>query len=327
MSQSSYPSDLIVTERHHHAANLFWPIVLIGAGVILLMANNGMVSQDPLAVLVQFWPVLFIVWGVEIIFARSSWLGTLVSALLGLAVVAGAIAYLTQPGDAVRPAWLNWSWVPRSTELRTEHIVQPLSGVRTARVELNLPAGQGTLKPATDSSNLIEGDVTHLGSLANDVTRSGDAATVRLTSRATDIGFFTPFASSDQRWDIRLNSQVSYDLSVNVGSGSQEFDLRDFDLKSVALDQGSGRTTFRLPERGQYHFKLHIGSGSVNVTLPKGLPVRVNYEMGSGSLSVNDSWYARGANHNGTYATEGFSQAGPHVIFDVNMGSGSIAIR
>jgi hypothetical protein len=33
-----------------------------------------------------------------------------VSFLLGLAVVGGAVWYLTQAGPAVTPLWWNWNW-------------------------------------------------------------------------------------------------------------------------------------------------------------------------------------------------------------------------
>ena len=76
------------------AVNVFFPIVLIGAGVLLLMANLGMVELNRFILLIPFWPVLLIVAGVQIFFARSGIIGTVVSAVLGLAVVAGAWLYL-----------------------------------------------------------------------------------------------------------------------------------------------------------------------------------------------------------------------------------------
>jgi uncharacterized membrane protein YphA (DoxX/SURF4 family) len=317
-------------ERPRRAVNLFWPIVLIGAGVILLMANAGIVTHDPLVMFLQYWPVLLIVGGIDLIFSRTRVVGTIVSAVLGVVVVLGAMAYLTAPGDVARPAWANfawnWNWFPRSTQLQTEHIAQPLAGVRAATVELNLPAGRGTLKPATNSSNLVEGDVSYLGTLVNDVRRSGDTASVRLANNFSGFSFLN-LGAATQRWDVQLNPGVSYDLRFNVGSGTHDLDAREFDLKSVVLEQGSGDTTLRLPESGQYRVKLDIGSGQVNVLVPRGLPFRVNYGIGSGALNITDARRVSGSNQNGTYESKGFSQGGPHAIFDVEMGSGNVTIR
>jgi hypothetical protein len=94
----------------HERVNLFFPIVLVGAGVILLMANLGMLTRDPFFFALQFWPVFLIAGGIQLLFGRTRTLGTVVSVLLGLAVVGSAIYFLTLPGEAVTPTWWNWTW-------------------------------------------------------------------------------------------------------------------------------------------------------------------------------------------------------------------------
>jgi hypothetical protein len=82
---------------HRERVSLFWPIVLIGAGIILLMDMQGMLVNQPLLLLANYWPVIFIVAGVELIFSKSGNVAKVVSALLGVLVVAGAIWLLTSP--------------------------------------------------------------------------------------------------------------------------------------------------------------------------------------------------------------------------------------
>lgn len=314
-------------ERPHHTPNLFFPILLIGAGVILLLTNLGMVTQNPVLLLVQFWPLLLIVAGIQLFFERTGVLSTVVSVVLGLAVVAAAVLYVTLPGERVAPTWFdwNWNWFPRSGELHTQSISKPLEGAHIATANINLPSGRGSIKPVNDTANLVEGDFTYLGTLTTNVTHSGDTANIVVDSTHPNNGL--EFLMGPQRWDVRLNPSVPLDLALDVGSGAHEFDLRGFQVKGITLDQGSGDTTFRLPEKGQYHFKIDLGSGSLNVVMPKGLPVRVTHDIGSGSLNVYDTYRANGWNQKGTYETDGFNQTGDYVIFDVGMGSGSVTIR
>lgn len=309
------------------SVDVFWPIVLIGAGVIFLMANLGLITQDPFGFLFQFWPLFLIVAGIQIIFARTGVIGTLVSAALALVVVVSAVLYLTLPGERYAPPWFNWNWnwFPRSTEMRSETVTKPFEDVRAASVDLNLPAGRGSIKPVTNPANLIEGDLTYLGVLTAKVTRSGDTANVLINSEYERSGL--DLGSGGQVWNVRLNPRAQLDLNLDVGSGAYEFDLREFDVKNITLDQGSGGTTFYLPEKGQYRFRIDAGSGSVNVILPKGLPVRVMYDIGSGSLNVKDTHRVSGSNQSGTYETDGFTQNGEYVIFDVELGSGIVTIR
>ncbi|MFN8595566.1 MAG: DUF5668 domain-containing protein [Anaerolineae bacterium] len=45
----------------------FWPIVLIGAGVIFLPNNLGVIQGNPWSVIWRLWPVLLIALGLEIL--------------------------------------------------------------------------------------------------------------------------------------------------------------------------------------------------------------------------------------------------------------------
>jgi hypothetical protein len=76
------------------------------------MVNMGMLTRDPILFIFQFWPVFLIAGGIQLLFVRTGTASTLVSVLLGLAVVGGALYYLTQPGPVVTPTWWKWSIGP-----------------------------------------------------------------------------------------------------------------------------------------------------------------------------------------------------------------------
>jgi hypothetical protein len=310
----------------HRAVSVFWPIVLIGVGVIWLMVNQGTILTNPIEGLIGFWPLLLIVAGVELLVSRTGWLGTLVSAALGIAVVAGAIFYLTAPNAIATPTWFNWNLTVRNTLVQTEDIAQPLENTRALKFEMNLPGGFGSIKPVTNPANLVEGSVAHLGALTNRIQRNGDTASVLLRTDTRDNQWFDFFLGT-QRWDVRLNPTVPLTLDLMVGSGIHSFDLRAFAVNGIALQQGSGAVTFQLPPNGQYHFKINMGSGIANVALPKGMATRVNYEIGSGWLNVNNVRRVRGNDARGVYESDGFTESGAYVIFDVDMGSGVVVIR
>jgi len=97
-----------VMQKPRERINLFFPIVLIGAGGILLMGNMGMLTRDPILFLLEFWPLFLIAAGIQLLFVRTGIVGTLVSVLLALAVVGVALWYLTQPGPPITPMWWDW---------------------------------------------------------------------------------------------------------------------------------------------------------------------------------------------------------------------------
>jgi len=50
--------------------SLFWPVVLIGAGVILLLRNLGVLQNFDLQTLLRLWPLILVVIGLDLIFGR-----------------------------------------------------------------------------------------------------------------------------------------------------------------------------------------------------------------------------------------------------------------
>ena len=49
---------------------LFWPLVLIGIGLVALLANYGVITGLSIASILALWPVLLILLGIDIAFAR-----------------------------------------------------------------------------------------------------------------------------------------------------------------------------------------------------------------------------------------------------------------
>jgi hypothetical protein len=313
-----------MNSSYRYARGVFWPIILIGAGIIFLLANTGVLTINPLVVLWKLWPVILIAIGLDILLGRMGGvLGKLVSALLGLVVVGAAIGLLFYA--QANPGIIASSPIFGSSTLITEHISQPLGNTKKANVTLGYPSGDGSLDGQAGSANLIEGDITHAGTLVNTMTTSGDTARVEVRNDTNGENFASLF--QPQRWEISLNPGVSYDLNLNQGSGSDTYDLSKLTLTSLSLNQGSGHSDITLPSTGQYTFQINMGSGSMNIDLPQGLNVQVNYQVGSGNLNVSNLEQTNKQGNNGVYQSANFSQSGPYVIINLQMGSGTINIR
>ena len=53
--------------QQQRGIRLFWPIILIGVGAILLLSNLGYIHGSPWTTIFQLWPVLLIAIWVEIL--------------------------------------------------------------------------------------------------------------------------------------------------------------------------------------------------------------------------------------------------------------------
>ena len=96
--------------------SIFWPLVMIAAGLLWLMIGMGIIPRANLWALTHTFPFLLIALGVGLIL-RSYW--RFAGMLVSLLVVAGAVMaviYAPQLGWDDAPTW-SWNmWVRRPSQ-------------------------------------------------------------------------------------------------------------------------------------------------------------------------------------------------------------------
>ena len=301
--------------------SLFWPILLIGIGLILLLNNAGMLQGSPWAVLWQFWPVLLIVIGVDILFGRSA-TGRILSAILALLVVAGAIALMAiSPTSA--PGFLDFLPGLRfGGELKATHIEYPVSDIQSADVKVGFSTGKNELYALSDSTSLIQADLSHYGELDVSYSESGGRANLEIgVESAFSVGIFQ---SSEEEWNVGLNPRVVYDLDLSLGVGESTVDLTRLEMSGGRLDVGVGRTEVRLPDSGRFTLVVSGGVGELRIIAPSDVALRAEVDTGVGSFNNNSRMRPVGDN---VYETEDFATADNAITLIVNVGVGSITIE
>src|ERR1700716_2240183 len=126
-----------------HYRSFFWPVVLILAGVVALLVNAGVVSSDRLSLLIDMWPLILIVIGLELIARRGLQGATadLAAVLIVLIGAVGALAYIALAPNPGR----GQPYDTKDTVGRLDH----------ASLEVNAGAATITLT----ASNALEGDL------------------------------------------------------------------------------------------------------------------------------------------------------------------------
>lgn len=254
--------------------SLFWPIILIGAGIIWLLANLNLITIGSLNALANLWPLLLVGIGLDILFGRRS---ALIGGAIGIVVVAIAIVIL------IAAPSLGFS---QNTQVVTDRYTTPLAGVNSAQITLDLASPSSDIKALSDPSLLFDATITHVGKM--DFTVSG-AQQKNIHLAQTGVGFEWLFTTGAQnpRWDIGLSPQVPLDLTINGGSGSSTIDLSQLTISNLGIRTGSGSSNIRLPSKGpQYDANLRSGSGSVDMNIPSGAEVTLHLTSGSGSVSI-----------------------------------------
>jgi hypothetical protein len=326
--QENIPSS---EQRRHVYRSLFWPVILIGAGVVWLLLNLGIISSEGLSVLFRLWPLILIVIGLDIIFGRHS---PVLGALIGLGAVALVVAAMI-----IGPS-RGWTGPARffgmpvalgSGPIVTDQINEPLGEATSAEVRLDLSHWHTRVYPLSGSDNLIEAEITRYASQSPvfEVRGTGNRSVrLGLEDGFWFIGF--DFISQDYQWAIGLSPEIPIALTVDVASGRATLDLNGLELTDLTVDGGSGSVELTLPAASRrYAAAIDIGSGSFQINMPAGAQVDMNISGGSGSLNAA---IAAGASAN--MEVEGGSGS---MVFDVpdnaavrvivvNSGSGSVNI-
>lgn len=298
---------------HPRGVRLFWPIILIGVGSILLLSNIGVIHGNPWSTIFQLWPVLLIALGLDILLGGATGGRAIVSALLGLLLVGGVLWVLI-----AQPAIPGLSF---GGTLQSTPISHPLDGAESARAELSFGAGANQVHALSDSNNLIEGNLQTYNPPTFVVSQAGGQADIRLSPGTT--GLFIPPFSPEEKWDIGLNPAVTYQINLNMGVGQSKIDLSKLRLSGGQIDGGVGSSETWLPDKGTFSLRINGGVGTLRIYVPHSMALRVEVNGGLGSFHGMPRLQRL---DDDTYETADFSSAESAITLMVNGGVGSITL-
>ena len=242
-------------------ADLFWPILMIGIGVIASLVRLGWLPEKNLLMLLNLWPLLLIVAGLGVLFrSRSSWLG----AILGVLVVAVLFVVAFAGGRlglSSVPFWPFESGIIQIGDVGGEVFTgsgnvitenRPVSGVDRVRLEIpvHLDIQQGSVEALT-----VSGEDNLLPLLLTDV--SGGELVIK----------FKPFTN------VRPTQPIEINLTVK-------------NLDELA-NSSSGKVTVHPLTTGDFHLRL---SSSGNIEIEGIQADRITSELSSsGEILVTGS--------------------------------------
>lgn len=328
--------------------SLFFPIILIAAGVFWLLLNLGILPSFNWAALVPLWPILLIFLGLNLIVQQIQRpFGSLLSALLGLAVV-GLFALAIGA-----PALLDW--LPRGTtsaQVETATLDYRPGTVERAEVTLDTSRWPVEIGALSDGAALVGGEIRYVGELDETFSVSGGTATYRLATHDSSGWMINPvnWAEVDLAtpWVIDLNPTLPTALTIDSGSGIVTADLASLTLSRLRfnsgsgsvtvnlpdgrydadIDTGSGASTWLLPANGDGSYTIDSGSGAVTLQLPAGSAARIEVNSGSGAFRADNRFVlVDGDADSGSWETANYATAERRLLIEIDGGSGAITVE
>ncbi len=294
---------------------VFWPLVLIAVGLVFLLANFGYISPISVVALLSLWPLLLVLAGIDIAFARRWPLATLVAEVV---VIGFGLALL-----AARPPLFAGDWFSFGTDGSGGESDISVRRDSVGSLALRLSGGAGTFRVSGGSTQLVEAHSGRADLRLRRNERSGDRADIRIDQGASGGPRFGGRPAADV--ETKIASDVPTSLELNYGAGDFNIDLRELRITDVRLNVGASSLQLALPKpSGDVPVTVNAGASSVVIVVPDGVEARVST---TGAITSMRSDNARLSAAGGSAETAGFASARDRVTVRVTAGASSITVR
>ncbi len=291
---------------------LFWPLTLIGVGLVALLANYGVIQPVSFLSFLALWPVLLILLGIDIAFARRWPVPTLAAEV---AIIAGALLLAVTQPNALSVTAFSFGSSNGCSDPRASVSV-PRTSLQSYAFTLN--GGAARYQLSGGASDAVDADADHDELCLGVRSAGGTRADVRLSQSVARIGGTNDIT-------VRLASDLPVSLTVNAGAGQFDVDLHDVKVTDARLNIGASNTTIVLPRpSGDVGIRLDGGASRVVIEIPTDVEARISV---SGGLVTSSSTNPRATKSGNVIETAGYASAKDRVTITVTGGVSSIAVR
>ena len=294
------------------ASTLFWGVLFLLIGGLILLNNLGLIDVEWVAIW-RLWPLILIFWGLSLIVGkeRPKWYVVL---LLILLIVFMIIAVFVAE-------WYDRDYDYVLGETNQQSFVEPYSGA-VERASFALSSGAGKFLIQDTTTQLLDAS-THVsfGKYALTTDRAGDSESLSLRFRGRSGRW--NFGKFRNRAEVKLNVHPVWDVNVEIGAASLDFDLSPYKVDDVKIDAGASSLKLRLGDRSsESRVRIQAGASSIEIEVPEtvGCEVRAETKLSSrrirGFERIDDD----------KYQTANFESAAKKIYVEIDAGVSSVRV-
>lgn len=305
------------------AKHLFWGLLFISLGILILMNNFSELNWDWVD-LWKLWPLVFVLWGLAIII-KNNGAKVLIAGLAGIVLAVTLFAsfktiVLLTSGD-FNIVFDNDAGSDYKYEI-TEYSEPFSDSIKTA--EFHFKAGAGTFTTINDTASKLF--YAHTEGVKNNYDLSslisGGNADINMKMKKTRI--IIGKHSIRNRVGMYFNPVPEWDLNFEVGAASVNLDLQSVRLRN--LEVGAGAASFKAKLGGnidQTDVRIETGVSEVEISVPEnsGCEIRTDGALNSKDFS--------GFNKidSDLYRTGNFSTSKSKIFIYIESGVSSIKVN
>ena len=321
-------------------------LILVLIGLVILLDNFGYIDFH-WSNLWHLWPMFLIIAGVNLVFAHNKTpLATILK--VGVVIVGFALLLFGRFGDRMGlPIYYSFHNDNHdrdnndkdddddddddddTTATTSSKGIVKISGSSTfnqpytadAKIaQLNISGG-GTKYILNDTTNqLFKADTKeHFGKYEFTHSNNGSTYVLNFDMKDKKNGHFNWDTGDDKSNSVtfQLNANPVWDINVETGATSLDFDLAKFKIRSLKLNGGVASLKVKLGRPlDNTNVEVSTGVASVEINIPEGAACRINTD--SGLSSTNFDGFTKTSD--GNYETPGFA-ASPNKMY-INISGG-----
>jgi len=281
-------------------------IILIGIGVMFLLANMGLVSWWSFSALFEFWPLILVVVGINIMFKKNT-IVSVISWVLFFGVLIGFSMYNFN-GDIAnaRPGVHNMT-IRKQADTNEGELKLVLGGVK-----MNLSSTDNQIFDASYSSRDIRTEERHID----------DKVIIKVEPKTKNK--FVKTNSESESFNAKLNTDLVWDIDASIGAVSGELDFSDLSIQNLDLDIGAGNVDLYMGSKSsQSNVEINTGASKLKLYIKEdvGVKMSLNGIMKKTNLS-GLGWVKEGD----YYYSQNYQDAKSKINFDINVGVGKLDI-
>lgn len=308
--------------------SLFFPLLLIGIGSVLLASNLGLIQGSGWDLLLQWWPALLILGGLDGLYKRDGIVGPVVLLGLGTVLLLGNLSIL--PLTALETLWRFWPVLLIAFGLEIllsrEHaawatVVRVLVGLAlvagilwlalsgpgmafkasahdltldaagATSMEVNLSPAAGKLELGAGPADKVVDGKLYL-STGETITSNTEIAGGIATVEASSNGFIIQGARA-MGWDVNLNPKLPLSLITEMGAGRQTLHLGDLNVTDFTVEAAVGTVEIYLGNQALTGV-IDSAVGDVLVFVPQGAAVKITLGTALTILDYPDDYTKQG---------------------------------
>lgn len=298
---------------------IFWGFVLLVFGISYLGAGLGWWGYNIPNSLWQFWPLILIFWGLELLSRNTSFY---IPVMIIAVILSGAFIYLTYYNNANN---LNWFGTANNlTEKKSEFSAALPKDTKEAEVNVSTGAVEFQIDGETDM--LLDGElISNIAEPKLTESSSGGTSSVNLSTVNTggNTSWWPGVKNIKNNLSLKLNKTVPLKLNVKSGASKIDFDLTHVILSSLSIDTGASSVKVKLGSGVTDGTKVVVSAGasSVEFKIPEEIGVKITTESGLSSKTFEGYTQKDGA-----WYSKGYDTAKKKIELDLRVGASSMKV-